>query len=316
MKKKGIIAAAGLAAVALVGGTFAYFTQSTTIDNPFDTGIYKTVAFEDFNPDDGEKWKPGAEVNKDVYVQNTGDQPVVVRVKFEEKWTRTNEDGEVTAKKENDSVVTTKDVMQEDPTDGWIGRDGTVVEKKFHLSGPREDGNVWSDRQSDGWYYYYTLLEPEKVTEKLLDSVTLSKDVDLGAYYSTVYYRIGVTDDRKPFDATDDEWKQFGERIPGKISTVTADMMKKIKEAVGEIPVGQTLYTTVVAEPDPDALGYSDADYVLSITIETVQATDQAVLGTFFPEGIPDDELKEIYDNWKLEPEKLPEVPVGTPSEP
>ena len=42
MKKK-VIGAAGLAAAALVGGTFAYFSQSTTIDNPFDTAKYGTI---------------------------------------------------------------------------------------------------------------------------------------------------------------------------------------------------------------------------------------------------------------------------------
>ena len=63
-------------------------------------------------------------------------------------------------------------------------------------------------------------------------------------------------------------------------------------------------------------MGYSDADYVLSITIETVQATDQAVLDTFFGGEMPtNDELKEIYDNWKLEPEKLPEITEAEPTE-
>ena len=87
MNKK-VVGALGLAAVALVGGTFAYFTQTSTIDNPFDTAKYGTVVVEDFKPEDGEDWTPGAQVNKDLYVDNTGDRPVVVRVKFEDIWSR------------------------------------------------------------------------------------------------------------------------------------------------------------------------------------------------------------------------------------
>ncbi len=315
MKKKGIIAAAGLAAVALVGGTFAYFTQTTTIDNPFNTGVYKTVVTEDFNPEDGDNWKPGAEVNKDVYVQNTGDQPVVVRVKFEERWSRKDETtGDDKVFKDND-VDDTYVLYQDSETDGKVEADQSVVEKKYNLVGSRDkDGNVWSDKQSDGWYYYYTLLEPEQITPKLLDSVTLSKDVDLGDYYSTVYYTLGPKGDPAPqFD--EKTWKWAGS-YRGKVSVVSADMMKAIKDMAGDISEEQTLFTTVIVEPDPDAMGYSDADYVLSITIETVQATDQAVLDTFFGGEMPtNDELKEIYDNWKLEPEKLPEITEAEPTE-
>ena len=91
MRNKKAAAILGVAAVALVVGTFAYFTQTSTIDNPFDTGKYSTVVTEDFKPKDGEDWEPGVEVNKDLYVHNTGDRNVVVRVKFEDIWTRDGE---------------------------------------------------------------------------------------------------------------------------------------------------------------------------------------------------------------------------------
>lgn len=310
MKKKGIIAAAGLAAVALVGGTFAYFTQSTTIDNPFNTGIYKTVVTEDFNPEDGDNWKPGAEVNKDVYVQNTGDQPVVVRVKFEEKWTRKGEDKPF---KENNQGVTPLLVYQKDPFDGKVDGDDTVVEKKFNDIGSFTDGHHWSELQHDAWFYYNTVLLPGEITPKLLDSVTLSKEVDLGHYKSKVYYIKGFKGTPPDFDTT--KWNFYNE-FDGKISTVTAEMMKGIKSKAGDIGEDMSLFTTVIVEPDSDALGYSDADYVLSITIETVQATDQAVLDTFFGGEMPTDEqIKAIYDNWKLEAEKLPEITEAEPTE-
>ena len=45
MNKK-LIGGLGIASVALVGGTFAYFTQVATIDNPFDTAKYQSVVTE------------------------------------------------------------------------------------------------------------------------------------------------------------------------------------------------------------------------------------------------------------------------------
>ena len=72
-KNKKIAGVAGLAAIMVIGGTFAYFNQTMTVTNPFDTGKYDTNVTEDFKPEDGDNWEPGAEVNKDVTVKNTGD---------------------------------------------------------------------------------------------------------------------------------------------------------------------------------------------------------------------------------------------------
>ena len=47
---KKVIGAAGLAAILVVGGSFAYFNQTMTVNNPFDTGKYDTNVTEDFNP--------------------------------------------------------------------------------------------------------------------------------------------------------------------------------------------------------------------------------------------------------------------------
>lgn len=86
-----VIAVAAMLAVAGIGGTFAYFNQTLTAANIFDTGKYDTELVEEFKPSEGENWGPGTSVNKDVTIRNTGTLPVVVRVKFQEKWVRGQE---------------------------------------------------------------------------------------------------------------------------------------------------------------------------------------------------------------------------------
>ena len=67
-----LLALAGILGIAGVGGTFAYFNQSDSKKNIFNTGTYDTKLEEDFRPKDGENWKPGSTVNKDVTVKNNG----------------------------------------------------------------------------------------------------------------------------------------------------------------------------------------------------------------------------------------------------
>lgn len=86
MKKKNVLALAGVLAVCAVGGTMAYFNQTMEAENVFDTGKYGSTMVEDFKPSEGQNWEPGATVNKVVKVVNTGNLPVVVRVKMDEKW--------------------------------------------------------------------------------------------------------------------------------------------------------------------------------------------------------------------------------------
>ena len=77
-KKRTAVAAVATAAALVLTGTFAWVMQKDQTElNKFtakDPGTYKVELKEDFNP-----W-----VNKDVWVENQGDNPVVVRVRFEE----------------------------------------------------------------------------------------------------------------------------------------------------------------------------------------------------------------------------------------
>lgn len=286
MNKK-VVGALGLSAVALVGGTFAYFTQSSTIDNPFDTAGYGTVVVEDFKPEEGENWEPGAEVNKDLYVDNTGDRDVVVRVKFEDIWSRTDANGTTTylnfsqgndATGILDNKVTVAKPSQLDPNNGETQGDGSVVHKYF-VEGWEND---WVYNAEDGYFYYKHNLtaagQPGSTTGKFLDSVKLKSDVDMGKFMTQFYTT--TKEERPATSKVHAEMIAAGWVADGDPQPAGRDANGNILNASVTAKDGST-FTAAITTPEAGKLGYSDADYVLRITIETVQATDQAVKATF-----------------------------------
>ena len=69
-KNKSLIAFLLVLCVGLVGLTIAYFSNSTTIDNEFNTKEYGTTYTEEFvSPDN---WLPGDTTDKTVTVTNSG----------------------------------------------------------------------------------------------------------------------------------------------------------------------------------------------------------------------------------------------------
>lgn len=325
MNKK-IVGVVGLASVALVGGTFAYFTQSTTIDNPFDTANYQTVVTEDFVPEDGEDWQPGAEVNKDLYVQNTGDRDVVVRVKLEDYWYRGDS---LITKDQGDGANTFVELFGEpvirhpgatengtetfqlNPNDGETEGDGTVVFKTF------ENTDKWAFNEEDGYFYYKTTLPAGASTEKFLDKVQLDPQLDLGLFNTMIYSKVdekGKNPEIKvPEDVTDIDkfmvengWTWMRQEDGKDVSVIptSIDLFNKMagtnhtKESL--LANNQGIYTTAVTRAESDKQGYGDAKYILRIKVETVQATDKAVQATFEKVGAVMDEL-----NWNLSAEDL-----------
>ncbi len=272
MKNKKLAAVAGLMAVALVGGSFAYFNQTMKVENPFDTGKYSSELVETFTPEDGENWQPGTKVDKAVNVKNTGDYPVVVRVRFDETWTRKegsvkyfeNETGLKGCYYEKAELKGTDGTGQIDPLDGLTEKDGakdTSVVVKYI------DDTNWVFNEKDG-YYYYKGVVPAQVedatgkkvageTKDFLKSVRLLEDADMGHYTEIKYY---TTDDEITEDT---EWTTYTGEVP------VLDGEAKVK------------HTKTVAVMDENAQGYSGSDYKLTITAQTVQATADAVKASF-----------------------------------
>ena len=278
MKNKKVLAVLGLAVVVAAGGTLAYFNQTHVAENQFDTGNYDTKLVETFNPKDGDDWKPGAEVNKDVEVENTGDVPVVVRAKLDETWSR---DGEavktITSENDKSAIVVP---WQADATDGLVEEDNTVVEKAI--------GTQWV-QGTDGWFYYIDMVAPGTTTEKILDSVTLKSDVDMGKRDRT--YTVTCSKIANPFDLETAGYAYLIQE-DGSVD------LEGLSDALGLVK-GDELKVDYEDKVVEGLEGYSDADYTLTITAEVVQATDEAVDEAFGTE-VPYLDL-----NWELEQEAL-----------
>lgn len=306
---KKVLAGAGLLAAALVGGTFAYFNETLFIDNPLDTGNYNTVLYEEFKPTgDGEELKPGQHWKKEVGAKNTGDYPVLVRIKMSESWARQNDNGELKPYQELDSVKNYDKFIVEPPedSDNWIfnayqppededpagdtdgivpsGPDGdsTVVYK--HLL----DDSGWVNGE-DGYWYWNGVLEkkgsPRDTTGLIMDELVLAENVDMGAYKDTEYY--AVTEEEPAKDS--EEWTEVPENSgtilewanksgfsAGKYG-ITGDMTidAYLKSESGK---GKKLWRKSESKIiDKAHRGYSDSVYTLLIESDFVQATKNAV---------------------------------------
>lgn len=302
--KKSLIAAAAVLGVAAIGGTFAYFNQTLTATNMFDTGTYDTELVEKFKPTDGENWEPGTNVNKDVTVKNTGSLPVVVRVKFEEEWVN-KESGEelykmdTTVNKDKLAVGTPSDasnkfenVYQGDDGDGKTGidADDSIVFKQMNPDGG------WVYNPTDGYYYYTKKLagvtkdadgnEVVDESTKLLDGVTLAENADMGAFKEMKFY--AVTEER-PEDGSDN-WIEFEKN--GDEYVTTREMNEIVKAEGGFI----TYMKSITELESPELSGYSNADYTLTVTAQTVQATNGAVKATFSQDTL--EHLFELGCEW------------------
>lgn len=263
MKKRNIAALAGVAAIFAVGGSLAYFNQTMEVENNFDTAKYGSTLVEDFNPSDGHDWEPGVEVNKDVLVTNTGDKPVVVRVRFDETWKRGGE-AFVDIKAEDDTLDGKENkimnVFQKDPADGEATADvdDSVVEKKL--------ANTEDWIYQDGYYYYRTALGSKLSTSEVLDAVKLTEEADMGQFLKKKYYSLAET-------AGENDWIPFPEK-DGKEMTEA--------ELAASLPEGEVIrHIKSDVAADAKALGYADADYTLKITAEVIQATSEAVDAVF-----------------------------------
>lgn len=225
MNKK-IGAVTGLAALAVVGGTWAYYNQSLSLENPLATGKYQTELVEEFTPPT-DKLQPGAEISKVVTARNTGDYPVMVRVRMDEKWTRYNATTQTTtdiitqsSNDEDKFMITDVETIngkrfytatQQDgddaDQDGVVARDYTVVGKKL------ADNSKWTYNPSDGYWYYNEVLPAKTAdstpeTSALLEAIHIASNIDLGLYTHKDEY--AVYDPNTPIsDIPADAWNTY-----------------------------------------------------------------------------------------------------------
>lgn len=272
-KRSKVVAALALVVVVVFGGTFAYWSQTSSVENPFDTGKFSGFLLrEDFIPEEGVNWQPGVEVNKDVEARNEGDTPLIIRAKLDETWTRkasaTADAGQTY--RDSDSTTDGYDVYttsQISATDGEVAGDESVVEKNF-------SGSANWIKGTDGWYYYKVTVAAGEKTDKWLDSVTLLSDADMGKFETKHY--VSASD-----DANESLWTWF--EYTGTMPTyIDASGAAVGKDAPGAKQVLHNKIDTGYAQSGgKDLLGYSQSDYKLTVTTQAVQATQDGLDAEF-----------------------------------
>lgn len=270
MNKK-LTAIGGLAALAVVGGTWAFFTQDTTIHNKLTTeGEYGLNTTEKFNP--GSEWAPGIEVEKKITVKNTGKGAVLVRVKMDENWAYKGT--ETLFGKWNSKQDAFTEIKLEEPADGNPANDpSSVVHKNldsnFIQTIPLAKQNKWY-LADDGYWYFCNKLEGGEETANLLNSIKLDDNTDMGLMKNTYYYKVVNKGDEEPdFDAN--TWKKMNAKTEEEAQKELAEIAAK------EENKNKDIYMTLETKTDESKKGYSDAGYTLNITTEAVQATLDAV---------------------------------------
>lgn len=286
MKKmsKKATALAGLGVLAVVGGTFAYYNQTVSLENPLTTGRYKNELIEDYTPPT-DHLKPGATIAKVVGAKNTGDYPVMVRIKMDEVWR--NADGDIIDRHSSEGLTAFAAkagasgefiAQQIDDEDGDVsnsagGEDYSVVRKNL------TSNSNWTYNVNDGYWYYNEVLYSGEKTGNLLDSITLASNIDLGLYTQKNWYFTG--------NASTDK-----ENISGWIEYDITDFSDRngdnIVDAIDmAISLGITdeekLFRKNESLLDEDHTGYADAYYTLTVTSQFVQATKAALTKEFGP---------------------------------
>ncbi len=145
--RKSVVALLLVAIIGIVGLTVAYFSNSTSITNEFETSEYGTDVIETFTSPTG--WQPGDETPKVLTVKNTGEVDEAVRVKVEEKWV--NKNGQELS----------------------LTQDGNVAALIHYIND--SDWTRVDVANEDYYYYYYNYkLAPDEETSELLDKVTFN----------------------------------------------------------------------------------------------------------------------------------------------
>ena len=325
MKKmsKKATALAGLGVLAVVGGTFAYYNETVSLENPLTTGHYDNELIEDYTPPTDDL-KPGATIDKVVGAKNTGDYPVMVRIKMDEVWRQKDADGNNQDIISHDSTegdgfaaiaIGTEDVGygnefdadQADDTDGLVDGDESVVRKNL----AEDFAEDWTYNANDGYWYYNKILNPDQTTGNLLESITLASDIDLGHYIQKDWYYVGpssMTQDKVP---TWNEYTVTRDETSGEVTDITIGETSVgdrngdgITDAIDmalalNITSEQKLFRKNESLLDEDAKGYANANYTLTVTSQFVQATPDA-LEEIFGSDLPD-EIEDIIEDLKDE---------------
>ena len=242
-------AVAILSLLSMVGNTFAYWTDEISVKNEYQTATYLTEIVEEFeSPSD---WLPGMEVSKEVSISNNGTLPVFAKVILNQSWIRTENIYDV-----NDNLIPP-------------ARGDSFPLTYIGTTGPEYAALIgWGDvvLLSSGVLSVPSLNLDLPMVNTITEAegkwLLLREIPDINGNY--ILYYIGTLD----AGTTSLQFIEGVKINPNISATVLEDRTVWDKD-------NQQWVTTVIENPTHS---YENAKYILSVTIQTVQATEDALL--------------------------------------
>lgn len=154
-----------LAATAITGATLSFFTDKDVAENTFSMGNVEIQLIENFDPEEARNIVPGRNVNKDVFVKNTGTNDAYVRVHIA-----------VPAAMDNGNFL------------HFDFTEKSVAEGKWSWNRGTADSDYLYTAVIDGVAYnvytvtYGTALKPGEMTENVITNVYLDQGVDCNVH--------------------------------------------------------------------------------------------------------------------------------------
>lgn len=188
--------------------SLAYFTSKENKENKFSIGSIQTKINEDFDKNSEEvKNLSTIAVKKKVCIENTGKNPVLVRVIITPQWEKTDENGNIIG-----NIVSASNQVQlnfsNDISKNWI-------------------------KGNDGYYYYNKVLEPKETTSYLLESVQLKDNIpsDEKDEYKDRELAINVSSEATQVNekALNNKWnlKETNKSLNDKLESIIEEYNKK-----------------------------------------------------------------------------------------
>ena len=165
--------AAVMAAALLLGGTFAWRDISQNAQNVFKASSYEAELVDIFTPPSN--WEKDENINKDVYVKNTGSGDIFVRVNFDDilKLAGASEQAQNPYTAFNVNGDGTADTTSFSKFE-WAMGSGLI----YDIADWNGCTDAWYLDATTGWFYWGNVLNSGTQTDKLLDAVKLLTDVD------------------------------------------------------------------------------------------------------------------------------------------
>ncbi len=182
LKKKPLIFIGIILVLGIVGATFAYYYSQEVLVRKFKTMTYGVEIREEFDGDFGTK--------KVSFVNNDEKNvPVLLRISYNESWTKIVED---------DESGEVYELHQDNETN-----EGSIVQKEWtdEFLDDFKTPNTDFDTDSDGWYYYNKILAPGESVQ-ILESISEPMRVETIDNY--IGYDYHLTFNMEAIQATDD----------------------------------------------------------------------------------------------------------------